>query len=236
MHFDAEGHIIVRPREIHERALADKAKLINSVLIPGTPRAIPTHDRHHELLQYISDRIGIHSSYLFFKGSTKIGFSIAPKAAKVWMEYGPTSDLDLAIVDPHFFQMVDSEVRRWEWSGANRGRIFQNQRLFKEYSNRNYHKGKFDCFRFFDLPKIACMEELDACLNNAPVDECCGVNRSFRAFIFRDWWGICKRYDYDLYCLARGLCRVADPLPAGGDDPRPYEEALDSEPNDPATE
>jgi hypothetical protein len=230
VHFDAEGHLIVAPGEIHEMALADKARLINSILIPGTPRAIPTHAQHHELLRYLSDRIGIHPSCLFFKGSTKIGFSIAPKAAKVWMAYGPKSDLDLAIVDPHFFQMVDSEVRRWEWNGANRGRIFQNQRLLKEYGNRNYHKGKFDCFRFFDLPKIACMEQLDDCLSNAPVEASCGVSRTLTAFIFRDWWGICKRYDYDLYCLERGLRSVTDPLPAGGDVPRPYEEVLDIEP------
>jgi hypothetical protein len=236
VHFDAEGHIIVSPREIHELALKNKTWLINSVLIPGTPCAIPTHALHHELLQYISDRIGIHPSYLFFKGSTKIGFSIAPKATKVWMKYGPASDLDLAIVDPHFFQMVDSEVRRWEWGAENRGKIFQNQRLGKEYRNRNKHKGKFDCFRFFDLPKIACMEELDDCLRNAPVEACSGEKRSLKAFIFRDWWGICKRYDYDLYCLTKGLRRAADPLPAGGDDPRPYEEVLDSEPDEPEPE
>jgi hypothetical protein len=236
VHFDAEGHIIVSPREVHELALTDKNKLINSILIPGTPRAIQTHSLHHDLLQHISDCIGIHPNCLFFKGSTKIGFSIAPKEAKIWMEYGPSSDLDLAIVDPHFFQMVDSEVRRWEWRRENRGRIFQNQRLWKEHLNRNYHKGKFDCFRFFDLPKIACMEELDDCLGIAPVEACCGVNRSLSAFIFRDWWGICKRYDFDLYHLTKGLCRAEGPVPAGGDDPRPYEEVLDLEPDDPEPE
>ena len=93
MHFDNEGHIIVTPREIHEMALANKPKLINTILIPGTPRAIPTHARHCELLDHISDKMGIHPNNIFFKGSTKIGFSIAPKPAKVWMEYGPVSDL-----------------------------------------------------------------------------------------------------------------------------------------------
>lgn len=123
MNFDHEGHIIVSPIEIQTMADADSAKLINSVLIPGTPRAIPTHEQHHDLLRYISEKIGIHPNYLFFRGSTKIGFSIAPKKAKVWMEFGPLSDLDLAIVDPHFFQMVDSEVRRmgmeWGESGTD---------------------------------------------------------------------------------------------------------------------
>jgi hypothetical protein len=84
-------------------ALADKARLINAVLLPGTPRAISSHAQYCELLRYISDKMGIHPNNLFFKGSTKIGFSIAPKAEKVWMEYGPASDLDLAIVDSGFY-------------------------------------------------------------------------------------------------------------------------------------
>jgi hypothetical protein len=100
MHFDDQGHLIVMPRDIQEMAFADKAKLINTVLIPGTPRAVSTHAQHGELLRHISDKIGIHPNNLLFKGSTKIRFSIAPKAAKVWMEYGPASDLDMAIVDP----------------------------------------------------------------------------------------------------------------------------------------
>ncbi len=180
----------------------------------------------YELLRYISDKIGIHPNNLFFKGSTKIGFSIAPKVSKVWMEYGPSSDLDLAIVDTNFFQVVDYETHRWEWNAENRSRLFKNQRLLREHGRRVYHKGKFDCFRFFDLPKIACMEELNRCLSSAPVEECCGLNRSLRAFVFRDWWGVLKRYDLDLYCLSKGLERRDDPLPAGGDDPRPYQEVL----------
>jgi hypothetical protein len=177
--------------------------------------------------------MGIHPNNLFFKGSTKIGFSIAPKPDKVWMEFGPASDLDLAIVDSGFFQIVDYEVGRWEWNPDNRGRVFQDQRLLAEYRRRVRHKGQFDCFRFFDLPKIACMERLNECLQSAPVADCCGVNRSLRAFVFRDWWGVCKRYDFDLYCLQRELHNQADPLPAGENDPRPYTEAADTIPDEP---
>jgi hypothetical protein len=233
MHFDTEGHIIATPREIHQMALADKARLINAVLLPGTPRAIPSHCRYCELLHHISDKMGIHPNNLFFKGSTKIGFSIAPKAEKVWMEYGPASDLDLAIVDAAFYQVVDYEVGRWEWNLENRGKMFQNQRLLREYRARVRHKGEFDCFRFFDLPKIACLERLNECLESAPVAACCGLDRSLKAFVFRDWWGVCKRYDFDLYCLCRGLQQQTDPLPAGGDAPRPRAEAADADPDEP---
>ena len=231
MHFDGEGHLVVTPREIHEMALADRAKLINSVLLPGTPAAISTHARHADLLSHISNAMGIHPNNLFFRGSTKIGFSIAPTAVKIWMKYGPASDLDLAIVDPWFFQLVDHEVRRWEWKTQNRSAMFRDPRLYAAYLNRASHKGRFDCFRNRDLPKIACMEELNACLDSAPVEACCGLKRPMRAFMFRDWWGVCKRYDYDLYCLCRGLQDQERPLPAGGDVPRPYEELADAGPD-----
>ena len=125
----------------------------------------------------------------------------------------------MAIVDPGFFQVVDYEVGRYEWNADNRSKMFQDQRLLREHRNRVYHKGKFDCFRFFDLPRIACMEQLTECLESAPVETCCGLKRSLKAFVFRDWWGVCKRYDFDLYCLCKGLQDQQVPLPAGTDAP-----------------
>jgi hypothetical protein len=232
VHFDTEGHIIVSPREIHEMALADKPKLINFVLIPGTPRAIPTHAQHCDLLEHISQEMGVHPNNLLLRGSTKIGFSISPKPAKVWMEFGPSSDLDLAIVDPGFFQVVDYEVGRWERNADNRSKMFKDQRLLQQYRNRVYHKGKFDCFRFFDLPRVASMDQLNGCLSFAPVQSCCGMSRPLNAFVFRDWWGVCKRYDFDLYRLENGLHNQMDPLPAGGDAPRPFEGVMDTEPDE----
>jgi len=74
--FDTEGHIIVTPREIHEKALADKAKLVNSVRIPGISQAIPTHAHHCDVLQHISQVMGVRLNNLLLRGSAKIGFSI----------------------------------------------------------------------------------------------------------------------------------------------------------------
>jgi hypothetical protein len=77
VHFDTEGHIIVTPREIHEKALADKAKLVNFVRIPGTSRAIPTHAHHYDVLRHIPQVMGVRLNNLLLRGSAKIGFSIA---------------------------------------------------------------------------------------------------------------------------------------------------------------
>jgi hypothetical protein len=227
MHFDEEGHLLVAPNEVEAMiGLADRGRLVNNVLLPGTPAAIPTHEQHCRLLHHFANNLGIHPNSLVFRGSTKLGFSIAPKLEKVWMEFGPLSDLDLAIVDATFFQLVDYEVGRWEWNADNRGSMFRNDRRRREYNFRIFHKGKFDCFRFFDLPKIPILGRLYECLSEAPVEACCGAKRSISAFVFRDWWGVWKRYDYDLSRLSNGLRLTENPLPHGEDVPRPYAEAI----------
>ena len=234
MRFDDEGHLVVTPREIAEAAeQRDFSYVINAVLIPGTPRAIPTYNQYHRLLRHIADNMGIHPSNMFFRGSTKIGFSIAPRAEKVWMQFGPAADLDLAIVDATTFQILDHEIMQWEWNPDNRRTMFfANSMQLERYKNRAHHKGRFDCFRYFDLPPVNCTERLSDCLKSAPVAECCGTNRPLNAFVFRDWWGVCKKYDYDLDQLRRGLRRVENPLPVGLDDPRPYEESAELLPDD----
>jgi hypothetical protein len=223
MRFDEEGHVIVTPKEIHDGAIADPGGLINQVLLPGTPLAFPTHRQHCDLLNFLADRLGVHPRNLLFKGSTKIGFSIAPRAEKVWMRYGPASDLDLAVIDQDYFRLVDGQVRMWERKGENRNRMFQDRKLLKAYQGRNHHRGTFDCLRFFDLPEIPCMMELYSHLSEAPVENCCEYRRGITAFIFRDWWAVYHRYDFDLYKLRTSGLSPPD-LEA-----KPYQELMDAD-------
>ncbi|MCE2814327.1 MAG: hypothetical protein LW850_28395 [Planctomycetaceae bacterium] len=227
MYFDQQGHIVVTPKQLHQLAVENRKRLIHAALLPGTPAAIPTHDQHFDLLQHFADSLGIHPNNLFFKGSTKIGFSIAPKSKKVWMAFGPESDLDLAIVDAEFFSRIDNEVGMWERSLENRQKLFRVNSLLKAHKDRGYHKGTFDCYRFFDLPNIDCMNKLNECINTAPVVQCCGIQRPMNAFVFRHWWGVYNRYDHDLHCLCRALKDKNSQMPAAEDEPRPHEEVLD---------
>jgi hypothetical protein len=226
MHFDREGHIIISPDSVQELLYLDVRRLINTVLLPGTPRAIPTHAQHFKLLEHFADKLGLHPNCLFFKGSTKLGFSISPKALKVWMEFGDESDLDLAIVDQGFFNTVDNEVGQWERDPENRGRMFGDTRLLEEYRSRAKYKGKFDCHSYFNLPDVRCMRELNACIETAPVEECCGLQRPLSAFVYRDWWGVHKKFDFDLFCLRKGLEQEDTPFPCGGVHPRPRQELV----------
>src|SRR5206468_128676 len=114
---------------------------------PGTPWAFATSDRYAQFVDSLADRTGIHPHHFLFRGSTKIGFSISPNRdeIKVWRRFGPGSDLDLAITDPHFFTTVDEQVRQWDRKPENRKLVSQFKTTeSKLYRNRINQKGRHD--------------------------------------------------------------------------------------------
>jgi len=113
MHFDAEGHVVITPRE-WQAGLADPARLTTDVWLVGTPWSFPTFVAYREFLAFLADRLGIHPNNVAIRGSTKIGFSISAKADKAWVAMRPDSDLDLAIVDPDYYHFFDREIRGHE--------------------------------------------------------------------------------------------------------------------------
>ncbi len=229
MTFDEHGHILITPRELQQRAFEDPDGLINHWLLPGTPMGFPTYTQYGKFVDYLSERMGIHPHHFLFRGSTKIGFSISPnrEKRKVWKRFGPGSDLDLAITDPHFYATVDEAVRRWDRLPENRARVFRSRTgsEIKQYQARIDQKGRHDCYRFFDLPRgLACLVEMEEILKDAPISECC-VHPfiEFKAFIFRDRWSIHRRYHTDLDDLRHGITARLDPLPQATDQPFPAE-------------
>ena len=60
----------------------------------------------------MTEKTGIHPYQFLFRGSTKIGFSISPnrKKRKAWQRFSAASGLDLAIVDPRFYETLDEQV------------------------------------------------------------------------------------------------------------------------------
>jgi hypothetical protein len=227
MRFDDEGHILITPAEIQERAFSDPDGLINHALLPGTPAGFATYQHYVKFVDYLTVKTAIHPHHFLFRGSTKVGFSICPnrKKKKVWRRFGVGSDLDLAITDPHFYAIVDEEVRRHDRLPKNRDQIFRFRTgvELKNYQNRIDQKGRHDCYRFFDLPrKLDCLRALDELLRAAPIPECCILPFvEMKAFIFRDRWAVYRRYHTDLDELRHGLTARNNPLPPGGDEPLP---------------
>jgi len=229
MRFDEHGHVLVAPNEVQDLAFSDPDTLIDHWLLPGTPMAFATYEHYVRFLDYLSANTGIHPHHFLFRGSTKIGFSISPNREhrKTWREFGPLSDLDLAITDPHFFATVDEQVRRYDRQPANRKQCLRWRTgfEFEQYKRRIDQKGRHDCYRFFDLPRgLACLVDLENVLKSAPIEDCCiHPFIEFKAFIFRDRWAVHRRYHTDLDDLRRGLTTRHDPLPQAEDKPFPAE-------------
>lgn len=211
MKIDSEGHICVSPREICERIDA-RDRLINDVLIPGTPAAFPTFMQYRDFLGACADQFGIHPENFQIRGSTKLGFSIAPHADSAWSEMRPDSDLDLAIVDPDYYHYLDREIRHWERMPENQ--VFYGRKFTKRIDRRKQRQ--FYTLRFFDFPEIGCVKEHNARLKKLPIEECCGMPRPVDAFVFRDWWSLQSRWDFDLRDLKKA---IDGGLATGGDEP-----------------
>jgi len=218
MQIDTEGHVLVSPREVCE-LVNEPRQLINNVLIPGTPVAFPSYDSYCEFLNACADTFGIHPRNLLIRGSTKIGFSVSPDPGTIWVAMRPDSDLDFAIMDPDYYHYLDREIRMFERNPANKA--FRGPQFRK--SVRRQGQRAFYTYRYFDLPGIACVTEHNDRLKSLPVETCCGLPRPIDAFVYRDWWSLYSRWEYDLRDLRRALAQGA---PQGGEEPRPYEELM----------
>jgi hypothetical protein len=124
MTFDQEGHVVVTPAELESKLRGDMDRLICEVLLPRTPAAFATYHEYCRFREMLAEQLSVHPSSIIFRGSTKIGFSLTPRAEKAWVAMGPDSDIDLAIVDPDHYHFLDAEVRRWERNPHARAESF----------------------------------------------------------------------------------------------------------------
>lgn len=215
MKFDDQGHVLLSPLHV-QAGLEDQDSLTTRWLLPGTPHIFDTYDNYHRFLTFIADELYIPPMNICTRGSGKIGFSIAPRAEKVWMAASPTADVDVGIVDVDYFNVINRELKRWQRSaGAEEAR---------DVAKRVSKTGRHEYYRYFDLPDaIQVVAQHNSCFRRANEVVPCVNGRVVTAFIFRDWWSVCRRYKFDLDNLKRGLKRDTDPLPAATGVPRAYQ-------------
>jgi hypothetical protein len=78
MKFDSEGHLQITPEQLFRLAKDDPRRLIDHYLTLCTPAVFPTYDAYYGFLREISNRFEVHPRNLILRGSSKLGFSIAP--------------------------------------------------------------------------------------------------------------------------------------------------------------
>ena len=212
MTFDPDGHIVLTPKQLFQWAKEDPRLLIDHYLIPATPAAF-SYAAYGLFLHQLSLRLGVHPRNLFLRGSCQIGFSITPKADKVWMAMDGESDLDLAIIDAAYYEKIDREVMSWE----ERTRAAQGWGPAAERFGDRQRDRFYNCCRVDDLPYHLCPHHAEAMQDVAGMRHC-GRPRTLKAFIFRDWYSLRSRYLSDLNQLTARIPKV---LPEPGDQPRP---------------
>lgn len=203
MTFDKEGHVDITPAEFERLLVRDLDYPICAVLVPGTPAVFSSNDEFCEFRNVVADGLSVHPSSIVFRGSTKIGFSISPKACKLWKAMTGASDIDLAVVDPDHYHFLDAEVRRWERiqrnpasrSHAFRGALFARKKRLRE--NRSFY-----CYKYMDLPDTELVQKYQTVMDEASSRV---QDRTVTAFFYRDWWALHARYEYDLRQLRHGV-------------------------------
>jgi len=199
--YDEHGHIRWKPIELFQLAIDSPRPLINDFLTSGTPAAFATRDRYSGFLEAVAERTGVHPRNLFLRGSCQVGFSIAPRP-KVWTSMHADSDLDLAIVDADYFQRINQEVQKW--ADDNRAESIREDVPSFDYVGWQRDRRLYNCCRAEDLPLSVCVHHQETMATIAGLQHC-GSKREVNAFVFRDWWSVYRRYEWDLKELIGGV-------------------------------
>ncbi|MEX1223337.1 MAG: hypothetical protein WEA31_02205 [Pirellulales bacterium] len=200
MNFDEQGRLVCSPPELYALAVANPHRLLIGYLMGGTPHVFARHEDYCVFLDAVSDGTGVHPKNLYVRGSCQIGFSIAPRAHKVWCAVGPSSDLDLVIVDPGYFRRCEDELRRWE----ARNPVRSPQAKGAAAAENRAQDRLFNCFRDKGLPRVVCVHHRKMMEKVAQLAHC-GHVRDVSAFIYPDWHSAQERYEFDLRKLCDGV-------------------------------
>ena len=213
MSFDAEGHCLLKPSDLQQLIVAENYHwIINGILLKSTP-TIFNRREFFELCDAISAALCIHPNNIVVRGSSLLGYSLNPES--LWRQIGPDSDIDLSIIDPEYYQLIDHAVWNYDQFVAHRD---QSSVEFYKSSNRKKLK-RFNYYRHFDLPNVAITQSHNEAIKQV-IRNKRTINRSVSAFIFRDWWSFYGRCKYELIGIRDGL--MQDRYPQAETNPFAY--------------
>jgi hypothetical protein len=127
----------------------------------------------------------------------------------------PTSYPDPpAIVDAEYDERIERRIVDWEC----RRRVWEVEGLAAKRFQSRQQDRFFNCCRVDDLPAHLCTHHRDVMKEVAGMKHS-GPERILKAFVFRDWWAVRARYEFDLRELCDGVSSGA--LIEPGDKPLP---------------
>lgn len=199
--FSSEGHLDLPQPELLRMARSEPRRLVTDFLMVGTPRVFDTYVSFCRFREALASKLQLHPCAIVVRGSARLGYSIAPRVGKAWCALRDRSDIDVAIADVDYFNRLDNEIRDWE---ARQRIPHYRAPEYEPYAKRQQYR-TFNCVSDDWLPPNTCVPHKDVmdAFDTAPF---CGLKRSVTAFIFRDWWSLRNRCEFDL----RALCEAID--------------------------
>lgn len=201
MRFSPDGHLDIPANKLFQMAKQSVRTLVNNYLMVGTPRVFDTYDHFCSFREAIARSLHVHPSAVVVRGSARLGYSIAPRLDKAWRKMLPGSDIDVAIAAVDYFNRLDGDIREWE--GRQRQPRYKT-REYQAYAKRQQYRS-FNCIADGLLPPNTCVPHTDA-MQSFDTTQYCGIKRSVTAFVYRDWWSLRNRYEFDL----ESLCEAVD--------------------------
>jgi hypothetical protein len=147
----------------------------------------------------VANALDINPRCIATRGSAHFGFSLSPRASKIWRKTSNEADLDLAIIDPHMYEIVDRGLRRLDRDIDVRSLGKEERR---KYRSRNESR-KWHYYRWSDFPSIS--TDALAKYLEASADWSEKYRSQFKngisAFFYKDWWCFEDRNRYDMESL-----------------------------------
>lgn len=204
--FSPEGHIKLTPKKLLELAQTSPRSLVNDYLLVGTPEAFHSYESYCAFRRTLAEKLQVHPIAITIRGSARLGFSPSPKRDKAWLPFRTNprpSDIDVAIADVDYFNRLDADIRQWE---ARQRVPHYSSRDYASYLRRQQYKA-YNCVADDCLPHNTCVPHTDitAAFDTAPY--CRGVQHKVGAFVFRDWWSLRNKWEYDLKQLCEGVAK-----------------------------
>ena len=94
--------------------------------------AVISPDKYFFLRDTVAKKFSLHPNDVLVVGSAKLGFSIAPD--KKYRIFGDNSDIDVAIISSHFFELIWKDLHRF----ISQQRYWQGQNDFNKFLFRGW--------------------------------------------------------------------------------------------------